>query len=73
MESDDEFFSQLKLNIKNTRLNIDLRGLIANYYSGKDLRNLLSDRFDDVEQEFLTANKYNFELLQELGYVCTKL
>ena len=33
------------------------------------MRNGISDRFDEVEQEFLTLNKYNFEILEDCGYL----
>ncbi len=32
------------------------------------MRNLLSDRFDEVEQEFLTLNKHNKAILDDCGY-----
>ena len=51
------------------RLGIDMHYLVTSYHGeGKNLRNQLSDKFDEVEQDFLSYHSlYSSLLCESLG------
>ena len=45
-----------KASLNKSRLHLNFTSLVQYYHPGKDLRNSLSSRFTQVEQEFLSFN-----------------
>ncbi|CDW82864.1 UNKNOWN [Stylonychia lemnae] len=74
-DSDDDPAKQKHKNllkkIKKSRLNVDLNAIVQFFYSGRSLRNNFSDRFDEIEQEFICLNKFSPQILDQCGYTTT--